>query len=115
VARATSRSRGARRTAAPSRGARSVGGEVAELRAQEALREEFANAISRETRHTVALQLGRGTAAAYARLRDAVEPLIDDRPLDTDIRTVWSLIEQGFRLFEDSGDRDREFPEAEKM
>ncbi len=42
---------------------------------------------------SVAEPLGKGTGLAYLRIRDLVEPMLEDRPLDEDIRKVRQVLE----------------------
>jgi hypothetical protein len=62
-------------------------------RRAEAEAEAFAAATVPQRREATAEALGRGTAAAYRTLRTAAGPMLEDRPLDGDLRAVRRLLE----------------------
>ena len=57
--------------------------------------ERFARASAAERRPEIAARLGSGTAAAYLAVRDVAGPVVADRVLDGDIRSVRRLIQRG--------------------
>ncbi|HSN86666.1 MAG TPA: hypothetical protein VL025_07900, partial [Thermoanaerobaculia bacterium] len=64
-----------------------------ELSQQEA--EEFAERTRPEQRGEIAEKLGQGTRRAYRRVRELAPPMLTDRTLDGDIRSVRAGIEGG--------------------
>ncbi|GAA2040189.1 histidine ammonia-lyase [Catenulispora yoronensis] len=63
--------------------------------AHRGVRGEFAAAAANGGLGAVPRQLGAGTAAVYGMLRAVIRPLVDDRPLDADIRSAWRLVRDG--------------------
>ena len=57
-------------------------------------RRRFEEATAESRRPEIAARLGRGTAAAYLAVRSRVPPLLDDRPLDADIRKLRRAIRE---------------------
>lgn len=55
----------------------------------------FQRATRPENRAAIAGALGAGTRAAYLAVREAAEPMIDDRVLEPDIRAARRIIENG--------------------
>lgn len=80
------------RRAVPPLGAR----EAWDLATAEA--EDFAHATADGQRESIAVKLGRGTAAAYRTLRHVVPPLGDDRLLEPEMRAVRRMLEDGSLL-----------------
>ncbi|HSF42874.1 MAG TPA: aromatic amino acid lyase [Thermoanaerobaculia bacterium] len=75
------------------RGAGNSAGSNWELSQQEA--EEFAERTRPEQRGEIAEKLGQGTRRAYRRVRELAPPMLTDRTLDGDIRSVRAGIEGG--------------------
>jgi histidine ammonia-lyase len=63
--------------------------------AHRGVRDEFAAAGTNGVLARVPGQLGDGTAAVYEMVRASIRPLVDDRPLDADIRSAWRLVRSG--------------------
>jgi histidine ammonia-lyase len=61
--------------------------------------EAFRQAVRKSNRRKLAEELGVGTRAAYLAIRGAAEPVLEDRPLDGDIRLLRGLVGSG-RLLE---------------
>jgi histidine ammonia-lyase len=61
-------------------------------RAAEDEAERFRAATAAEAREAIAGRLGRGTAAAYRAVRAVVPAVVDDRPLDEDIRRLREIV-----------------------
>jgi histidine ammonia-lyase len=55
----------------------------------------FRDAVRPENRPAIAARLGGGSRAVYLAVRDAAEPLLEDRPLEGDIRAVRRRLEDG--------------------
>lgn len=53
---------------------------------------KFNAAVQPEKQAAIAERLGRGTGAAYLAVRQTVEPVINDRPLDEDLRRMRTLV-----------------------
>lgn len=66
---------------------------VRDLAAIEAEAKAFAEATRADIRTNTAAKLGAGTRSAYTQVRAVIPPLLDDRPLDDDIRKLRGLIE----------------------
>ncbi len=60
----------------------------------------FANVTRAENRAHIAARLGRGTGAAYLAVRNVAEPLLDDRVLEPDIRSIRGIVDVGDLLAE---------------
>jgi len=56
--------------------------------------EKFRRATSRRNRPTIASLLGLGTRTAYLAVREIIEPVVEDRALDDDIRRLRRCVEQ---------------------
>ncbi len=57
--------------------------------------EKFRDATRPEKRDAIAGRLGTGSRAAYLAVREVAAPMLEDRPLDGDIRAVRSRLEDG--------------------
>lgn len=71
---------------------------------------EFSTATRPERSGAIARALGSGTRQLYTAIRDVVAPLVEDRPLDGDIRAVWQMLRAGtmatlVRRFEHMGEQ----------
>jgi histidine ammonia-lyase len=56
---------------------------------------QFAERVAPERRESIAQSLGEGTRRAYLRVRDLAPPMLTDRTLDEDIRSVRAAVETG--------------------
>lgn len=56
---------------------------------------EFAENVAPERRSAIAEHLGEGTRRAYLRVRELAPPMLTDRTLDEDIRSVRAAVEAG--------------------
>jgi histidine ammonia-lyase len=56
--------------------------------------DRFREAVVPEHREAIASSLGAGTAALYRAIRSLVEPLLEDRPLDDDVRQLRQALEE---------------------
>lgn len=56
---------------------------------------QFKEKTGPEHRETIVRELGRGTGVAYKLVREAAMPMHSDRVLDTDIRNVRRIVENG--------------------
>lgn len=57
--------------------------------------EEFRKAVQPTVRRAIERKLARGTRAVYRAVREAAEPMLEDRPLDGDIAAVRRRLEDG--------------------
>lgn len=60
--------------------------------------QRFVEVTSEAKRVEMATQFGRGSRAAYLALRNLVAPIVEDRPLDEDLRLVRVMLESGSLL-----------------
>lgn len=75
-----------------------VRGPVAAHEGRERVNDEdnrYRQMVRKKNRSKLAEELGRGTRAAYLAIRGAVEPVLEDRPLDGDIRVMRGLVGSG--------------------
>jgi hypothetical protein len=63
-------------------------------RAQQEAR-DFTARVAPEHRGSIAAHLGEGTRRAYLLVRDLAPPMLTDRTLDEDIRSVRAAVEAG--------------------
>ena len=56
---------------------------------------EFATATGPERSGAISTALGLGSRQLYTAIREVVAPLVEDRPLDGDIRAVWQVLRAG--------------------
>lgn len=80
---------------APTTKMNEVGAVADKLEAAEIEHQAFVSATAPAMRAGIASQLGEGTRRVYELLRQRVEPLTHDRVLESDIRSVRSLVCQG--------------------